>query len=197
MAKRIAYLRVSTAEQRVDRQVLGLEGLADELHIETLSAVAPKRQPARPAMPRSERIALDQLQPRHALERFEHERLRDVAGCDLGVAFRTLRQHQRERIGLAPERLVYEHHLAEADLTDQEKREFIEALWYIIVSFVDLGFGIEPVNHALRAAALDDLQPVQSVAETAKESLPVVRDNATEHARDHNNKENRQKGREA
>lgn len=43
MAKRIAYLRVSTAEQRPDRQIIGLEGLADELHIEILSAVAPKR----------------------------------------------------------------------------------------------------------------------------------------------------------
>lgn len=43
MTRRIAYLRVSTAEQRPDRQILGLQDLADELHIETLSAVAPKR----------------------------------------------------------------------------------------------------------------------------------------------------------
>lgn len=43
MTRRIAYLRVSTAEQRPDRQILGLRHLADELHIETLSAVARKR----------------------------------------------------------------------------------------------------------------------------------------------------------
>lgn len=41
--RRIAYLRVSTAEQRPDRQIHGLEGLADELHIEKLSAVARRR----------------------------------------------------------------------------------------------------------------------------------------------------------
>lgn len=38
--KKIAYLRVSTQEQRPDRQVEGLKGLADELHIETLSATS-------------------------------------------------------------------------------------------------------------------------------------------------------------
>lgn len=41
--RKIAYLRVSTAEQRPDRQILGLRGMADELHIEKLSAVARKR----------------------------------------------------------------------------------------------------------------------------------------------------------
>ena len=65
---------------------------------------------------------------------------------------------------------LYEHHLAEDDLTDQEKREFIEALWYIIVSFVDLGFGIEPVNHALKAAAMSDQRPSSTGAGTAKDS---------------------------
>lgn len=41
--RRIAYLRVSTAEQRPDRQIEGLRHIADELHIETLSAVARRR----------------------------------------------------------------------------------------------------------------------------------------------------------
>jgi DNA invertase Pin-like site-specific DNA recombinase len=41
--RRIAYLRVSTAEQRPDRQIEGLKHIADELHIETLSAVAKRR----------------------------------------------------------------------------------------------------------------------------------------------------------
>lgn len=74
---------------------------------------------------------------------------------------------------------LFEHHLAEEDLTEEEKREFIEALWYIIISFVDLGFGIEPVNQALRAAALDDLQPVRPVAETTVDSSSSDEDNAT------------------
>lgn len=41
--KRIAYLRVSTAEQRPDRQIDGLRGMADELYIEKLSAVSRHR----------------------------------------------------------------------------------------------------------------------------------------------------------
>lgn len=36
--KRIAYLRVSTAEQRPDRQIVGLQNICDELHIEKSSA---------------------------------------------------------------------------------------------------------------------------------------------------------------
>ena len=41
--RRIGYLRVSTEEQRPDRQIEGLKALCDELHIETLSAVSRKR----------------------------------------------------------------------------------------------------------------------------------------------------------
>jgi len=41
--RKLAYLRVSTQEQRPDRQIDGLRGLCDELHIETLSAVSAKR----------------------------------------------------------------------------------------------------------------------------------------------------------
>lgn len=41
--KRIAYIRVSTAEQRPDRQILGLKDRSDELYVERLSAVAKRR----------------------------------------------------------------------------------------------------------------------------------------------------------
>jgi DNA invertase Pin-like site-specific DNA recombinase len=40
---KVGYLRVSTQEQRPDRQVDGLQGRCDRLFIETLSAVTPKR----------------------------------------------------------------------------------------------------------------------------------------------------------
>ncbi len=43
---------------------------------------------------------------------------------------------------------LYGEYLEEADLTDDQKREFIETLWSIMVSFVDLGFGIHPLQHA-------------------------------------------------
>lgn len=41
--QKIAYIRVSTPDQRHDRQVLGLTDICDELHIETLSACNAKR----------------------------------------------------------------------------------------------------------------------------------------------------------
>lgn len=41
--KKIAYLRVSTAEQRPDRQIDGLQDFCDELHIERLSACSARR----------------------------------------------------------------------------------------------------------------------------------------------------------
>lgn len=44
---------------------------------------------------------------------------------------------------------LYADALEQSDLTDDEKREFIETLWYIVVSFVDLGFGIDSVSHAV------------------------------------------------
>lgn len=41
--RKVAYLRVSTAEQRPDRQIDGLKDVCDELHIETLSACHGRR----------------------------------------------------------------------------------------------------------------------------------------------------------
>jgi len=41
--KKIGYLRVSTLEQRPDRQIDGLRDICDELHVETVSAVAKRR----------------------------------------------------------------------------------------------------------------------------------------------------------
>jgi len=41
---------------------------------------------------------------------------------------------------------LYREYLKDCDLTDDQKREFIETLWNIMVAFVDLGFGIHPVQ---------------------------------------------------
>lgn len=43
MSKRLGYLRVSTREQCIDRQVRGLRDLCDRLFVETLSAATFKR----------------------------------------------------------------------------------------------------------------------------------------------------------
>jgi hypothetical protein len=41
---------------------------------------------------------------------------------------------------------AYEPYLADSDLTEEQKQEFLQALWSIIVAFVDLGFDIHPVQ---------------------------------------------------
>ncbi|PHR55170.1 MAG: hypothetical protein COA47_14330 [Robiginitomaculum sp.] len=43
---------------------------------------------------------------------------------------------------------LYGKYLDESDLSDADKQAFIETLWSIVVSFVDLGFGVHPVQQA-------------------------------------------------
>ena len=62
----------------------------------------------------------------------------------------------------------YQSFFDESGLTDTQKEEFLRALWTIIVSFVDLGFGVHPVQkvcgqndaaaQAIRTAAQDALE---------------------------------------
>ena len=42
----------------------------------------------------------------------------------------------------------YQKYLDDADLSEAQKQDVLEALWSIIVSFVDLGFGVHPVQRA-------------------------------------------------
>jgi len=43
---------------------------------------------------------------------------------------------------------LYAQYLEDSDLSEDQKREFIETLWSVIVSFVDLGFGVHPLQQA-------------------------------------------------
>ena len=47
----------------------------------------------------------------------------------------------KRRVSIDTEK--YARYLDDADLTEDEKRQFLEALWTIIVCFVDLGFTVE------------------------------------------------------
>jgi len=40
----------------------------------------------------------------------------------------------------------YEDYLANSGLTSEQKEEFLRALWTIIVAFVELGFGVHPLQ---------------------------------------------------
>lgn len=43
---------------------------------------------------------------------------------------------------------LFAHFLDDADLTEDQKREFLEALWSIIIEFVALGFDVHPAQQA-------------------------------------------------
>lgn len=43
---------------------------------------------------------------------------------------------------------MYERYLEDSDLTDAQRREFLGGLWQIIVCFVELGFGVHPLQQA-------------------------------------------------
>jgi len=40
----------------------------------------------------------------------------------------------------------FAHHLEDSDLSDDQKREFIETLWSIVIAFVDLGFDVRSID---------------------------------------------------
>ena len=44
---------------------------------------------------------------------------------------------------------LYASYLEGSDLSDKEKRDFIETLWSIVTSFVDLGFSVHPTQQTL------------------------------------------------
>lgn len=62
----------------------------------------------------------------------------------------------------------FQTYLDDADIPDSKKRELVETVWNISVSFVDLGFGLNPVQQAtqekpkhapeLNSPSLDSMQ---------------------------------------
>lgn len=42
----------------------------------------------------------------------------------------------------------YAHFLEDSDLTEDQKQEFLQTLWNIIVEFVSLGWGVHPLQQA-------------------------------------------------
>ncbi|WP_370335306.1 hypothetical protein [Parvularcula marina] len=74
----------------------------------------------------------------------------------------------------------YAEHLADLDLTDDQAREMLAIMWDIMVQFVDLGFGVHPVQQSCGQA--DETSPPRPEAnsgmvscerETSKQSSSV------------------------
>ena len=74
---------------------------------------------------------------------------------------------QAPRADIAPQRAVltfdpqeYCHFLADCGWTEEQKLEFIQTLWQIIIGFVDLGFDLHPVQQVIDSATMLDADSV-------------------------------------
>ena len=64
----------------------------------------------------------------------------------IGEATDRTSEKSQLQMGLSIDFELYEQLLEDSDLSEEQKREYIETLWSIVVSFVDLGFNIHPVQ---------------------------------------------------
>lgn len=76
---------------------------------------------------------------------------------------------------------LYQKYLDDAELSAEQKQEFIETLWNIIVAFVDLGFGIDSVQ-----TVLDEAEHGDNV-----DALPTISGSALSENFDHSNSQNK------
>lgn len=74
----------------------------------------------------------------------------------------------------------YAAYLDETDMSDAEKEKFLQALWEIIVGFVELGFGVHPLQEVCGKDA-------DNTFEGAQESFDALY--SEEPSKDKNNKE--------
>ncbi len=47
------------------------------------------------------------------------------------------------------------HFLGESDLTEAQKLEYVQTVWTIVLQFVDMGFGLHPIQQASGQLAED------------------------------------------
>lgn len=52
--------------------------------------------------------------------------------------------------------MAYAHHLEDSTMSDDEKRQVIETIWSIVVSFIDMGFNVRSPDDACGQEAKDD-----------------------------------------
>lgn len=74
---------------------------------------------------------------------------------------------------------VYAQMLDASDMSDAQKQEYIETIWSIVVSFVDLGFGINAVQQVCeQPLILDDLRIHDVVSSRSSPSQTKFNDSA-------------------
>jgi hypothetical protein len=68
---------------------------------------------------------------------------------DTGSQASSLAENADARVALTFDAAEFSHFLKDTDWTEAQKREFTEALWQIVVNFVDLGFSLHPVQQVI------------------------------------------------
>lgn len=63
----------------------------------------------------------------------------------------------RPRPSIAIDWKTYGRFLEESDWDDARKQEFIELLWSLVVSFIDLGFELNPLQHTRSDVDVSDV----------------------------------------
>lgn len=71
----------------------------------------------------------------------------------------------------------YEHYLAESDASEEEKEELLHALWNLICEFVTMGYGVHPVQQALKDQDCGQVD-IPACAATHDDSSMVESENA-------------------
>ncbi|EDQ31804.1 hypothetical protein HPDFL43_21874 [Hoeflea phototrophica DFL-43] len=91
---------------------------------------------------------------------------------DIADTFAAANETQKTSVAPAPAKPslgidaeYYQSFLDDYDIPEAQKRELIEALWAIIVQFIDLGFGVHPITSVQDNRRTDDtLRALKAVA---------------------------------
>ena len=67
----------------------------------------------------------------------------------------------------------YRPFLDEFELTEAQQRELLETLWTMMKTFVELGFGVDPVQQVLSAAILSAAESTASDLESSNRAVGV------------------------
>ncbi|MES2144359.1 MAG: hypothetical protein V4516_08330 [Pseudomonadota bacterium] len=91
----------------------------------------------------------------------------------------TGRSEMRGNFGAAARPIVtvdvekYQSYLDGSNLSEAQKREFLEALWSIVITFVELGFGVHPLQEVCG-------KPEDAALPSPKDAFDQVRSAGTE-----------------
>lgn len=73
----------------------------------------------------------------------------------------------------------FAHHLDGADLSDAQKQDLLEALWSLMIQFVDLGFGVSPTQNTCgQLKKSTDQAPRDSADQVQSKNAPNSFNNA-------------------